>query len=208
MKKTTVFCFSVYLFTATFVAIPFLSLAQTVMPDKMNVFYIGVDNPVTIGSTTGWDKTTVSMTNGTISGNGSARNVRVSKIGKATITVVADKKPINFEFRVKRIPNPIFKIGAGLSRMPAVEFKSQFFCRAEIENFDFDVRFNIVSADVYFSGANFPSVATATITDNSLSGLSEFMSRCGPGSSVSFENIKVKGPDGVRTIKGETIALY
>ncbi len=25
----------------------------------MNVFYIGVHNPVTIGSATGWDKTTV-----------------------------------------------------------------------------------------------------------------------------------------------------
>ncbi|MEI2748529.1 MAG: gliding motility protein GldM [Ferruginibacter sp.] len=44
-----------------------------VMLDKMNVFYIGVDNPVTIGSPTGWDKTTVSMSGGTISGNGSAR---------------------------------------------------------------------------------------------------------------------------------------
>ena len=31
-----------------------------VMLDKMNVFYIGVDNPVTIGSPTGWDKTNVS----------------------------------------------------------------------------------------------------------------------------------------------------
>ena len=37
------------------------------MLDKMNVFYIGVDNPVTISSGTGWDKTTVSMTGGTIS---------------------------------------------------------------------------------------------------------------------------------------------
>ena len=59
-----------------------------VQPDKMNVFYIGVDNPVTIGSPTGWDKTTVSMNNGTITGNGSARIVRVSAIGKATITEI------------------------------------------------------------------------------------------------------------------------
>ncbi len=44
-----------------------------VMLDKMNVFYIGVDNPVTIGSPTGWDKTNVSMSGGTISGTGSKR---------------------------------------------------------------------------------------------------------------------------------------
>jgi hypothetical protein len=32
-----------------------------VMADKMNVFYIGVPNPVTIGSPTGWDRTQVSI---------------------------------------------------------------------------------------------------------------------------------------------------
>ena len=179
-----------------------------VMPDKMNVFYIGVDNPVTIGSPTGWDKTTVSMTNGTISGNGSVRTVRVSAIGKASITVVADKKPTTFEFRVKKIPDPIFKVGSGKVRMPSVEFKSQQFCRAELENFDFDLRFNVTSATVYFSGANFPNVATATLQGNNLAPLSTYMSRCGPGSVITFDNVKVQGPDGPRTIEGKSIALY
>jgi hypothetical protein len=179
-----------------------------VMPDKMNVFYIGVDNPVTIGSPTGWDKTTVSMTNGTITGNGSVRTVRVTAIGKASITVNADKKPTTFEFRVKRIPDPVFKVGSGKVRMPSVEFKSQQFCRAELENFDFDLRFNVVSATVYFSGANFPNVATATIQGNNLAPLSSFISRCGPGSVVTFDNVKVQGPDGLRPIEGKSIALY
>jgi gliding motility-associated protein GldM len=179
-----------------------------VMPDKMNVFYIGVDNPVTIGSPTGWDKTTVTMTNGTISGNGSVRTVRVSTIGKSSITVVADKKPTTFEFRVKKIPDPIFKVGSGKVRMPSVEFKSQQFCRAELENFDFDLRFNVTSATVYFSGANFPNVATATLQGNNLAPLSTYMSRCGPGSVITFDNVKVQGPDGPRTIEGKSIALY
>ncbi len=179
-----------------------------VMLDKMNVFYIGVDNPVTIGSPTGWDRTTVSMTGGTISGNGSARTVRVSAIGKATITVNADKKATSFEFRVKKIPDPIFKVGSGKVRMPSVEFKSQQFCRAELEQFDFDLKFNVVSATVYFSGANFPNVATSTINGNNLSGLQSFISRCGPGSVVTFDNVKVQGPDGVRSIEGKSIALY
>jgi gliding motility-associated protein GldM len=179
-----------------------------VMLDKMNVFYIGVDNPVTIGSPTGWDKTTVSMTGGTISGTGSARTVRVSAIGKANITVVADKKPTSFEFRIKKIPDPVFKVGSGKVRMPSVEFKSQQFCRAELENFDFALNFSIVSATVYFSGANFPNVAQTTINGNNLAGLATFISRCGPGSVVTFDNVKVQGPDGVRSIDGKSIALY
>ncbi len=179
-----------------------------VMLDKMNVFYIGVDNPVTIGSPTGWDKTTVSMAGGTISGTGSKRMVRVPAVGAASITVVADKASSKFEFRVKRIPDPVFKVGSGKVRMPSVEFKNQQFCRAELENFDFDLKFNVVSATVYFSGANFPNVATTAITGNSLGSLATFISRCGPGSVVTFDNVKVQGPDGVRGIDGKSIALY
>lgn len=179
-----------------------------VMLDKMNVFYIGVDNPVTIGSPTGWDKTNVSMTGGTISGSGSARTVRVSAIGKASINVNADKKSTSFEFRVKRIPDPVFKVGSGKVRMPSVEFKSQQFCRAELENFDFDLKFQIVSATVYFSGANFPNVIPMALTGNNLSPLSSLMAKCGPGSVITFDNVKVQGPDGIRSIDGKSIALY
>jgi gliding motility-associated protein GldM len=179
-----------------------------VMLDKMNVFYIGVDNPVTIGSPTGWDKTTVSMSGGTISGTGSKRTVRVSAIGPASINVVADGKPSKFEFRVKKIPDPVFKIGSGKARVPAVEFKNQQFCRADLENFDFDLKFNIVSATVYFSGANFPNVTPSSISSNNLSALSALMQRAGPGTSVTFTNIKVAGPDGTRTIDERGITLY
>ncbi|MEO8769274.1 MAG: gliding motility protein GldM [Ferruginibacter sp.] len=179
-----------------------------VMLDKMNVFYIGVDNPVTIGSPTGWDKTTVSMTGGTISGTGSKRNVRVTAVGPASITVAPQGKGLSFPFRVKRIPDPVFKVASGKVRMTSVEFKNQQFCRAELENFDFDLKFNVVSATVYFSGANFPNVVTSAITGNSLAGLSAFMARCGPGSVVTFDNVKVNGPDGVRGIDGKSIALY
>ena len=179
-----------------------------VMLDKMNGFYIGVDNPVTIGSPTGWDKTTVSMSGGTISGTGSKRTVRVTALGKASINVVADGKPNSFEFRVKRIPDPIFKIGSGKARVPAVEFKSQKFCRAELENFDFALTFNVVGATVYFSGANFPNVTPASISSNNLGSLEALINRCGPGSSVTFTNIKVSGPDGTRTIDERSITLY
>jgi gliding motility-associated protein GldM len=179
-----------------------------VMLDKMNVFYIGVDNPVTISSGTGWDKTTVSMSGGSISGSNSNRTVRVSSVGAASITVSADGKSNKFDFRVKRIPDPVFKVGDGKIRMPAVAFKAQDFCRAELENFDFDTKYAVTSATVYFSGANFPSVQTASISSNSLASVKALIARCGPGSVISFDNVKVTGPDGSRTIDGKSIALY
>ena len=181
-----------------------------VMLDKMNVFYIGVPNPVSISSGTGWDKTHVSMSGGSISPAGAPGKftVTVSAVGAASITVDADGKKSSYDFRVKRIPDPVFKVGDGKVRMPSVSFKSQQYCRAELENFDFDTKYSIVSATVYFSGANFPNVATAQINGNGLAGLSNFITRCGPGSVVTFDNVKVSGPDGVRVIEGKSIALY
>jgi gliding motility-associated protein GldM len=179
-----------------------------VMLDKMNVFYIGVDNPVTVGSPTGWDKTHVTIDGGTITGNASAKIVRVSKVGPVIVHVVADGKPTDFKFRVKRIPDPVFKVASGKARMPSVEFKNQQYCRAELENFDFDLKYNVVGATVYFSGANFPNVAQAQITGNNLLALDSYMKRCGPGSVVTFDNIKVNGPDGQRVIDGKSFALY
>lgn len=181
-----------------------------VMADKMNVFYIGVDNPVTIGSPKGWDKTNVSMSGGTISGSGSKRTVRVTALGSANIVVTAEgSAPTSFPFRIKRIPDPVFKIGSGKARVPAVEFKSQQFCRADLgDDFLFDLKFNVVSATVYFSGANFPNVTPGSINGNSLASISSLIARCGPGSSITFVNIKVQGPDGVRTIDERSFTLY
>lgn len=183
-----------------------------VMLDKMNVFYIGVDNPVTVSSGTGWDKTKVSMSGGSLSpaGGPGRFNVRVSTVGKASITVNADGKASTYDFRVKRIPDPVFMVGASKGgRVQSVMFKNQQFCRADLENFDFDARFSVISATVYFNGANFPNVQVATISGGSLAGLSAQLAKCIPGTGVTFDNVKVQGPDGtVRVIQGPGFILY
>ncbi len=173
-----------------------------VMLDKMNVFYIGVPNPVTIGSPSGWDKTSVSMSGGSISGTGSNRVVSVSSPGTATINVSADGKASSFTFRIKRIPDPIIKVGTGSPRMQSAAFKAQQYIRADLENFDFDARFSVLGGTVYFSGAGFSRPEQGSFSGNSLGGLSALISRCQPGSAVTIENVKVQGPDGtIRTIQ-------
>ena len=119
-------------------------------------------------------------------------------------------KPSTFDFRIKRIPDPILKVGpSGGGRIQSVVFKNQQFARADLENFDFDARFSVVSATIYFSGANFPSVQSATISGGSLAGISAQLQKCIPGSSVTFDNVKVQGPDNVvRSIPGPGFILY
>ena len=184
-----------------------------VMLDKMNVFYIGVDNPVTISSGTGWDKTKVSPGPGislSPSGGPGKYIVKATTVGKTSITVNADGKASTYEFRVKRIPDPVFKVGPSAGgRMQSVVFKNQQFCRAELENFDFAAGFSVISATVYFAGANFSNVQTATISGGSLAPISAQLAKCIPGTSITFDNVKVQGPDGtVRVIQGPGFILY
>ena len=183
-----------------------------VMLDKMNVFYIGVDNPVTVSSGTGWDKTKVIMSGGTLSSGGGPGKytVRVSSPGKASITVNADGKASTYEFRIKNIPAPVLMVGPNEGgRVQSVVFKNQQFARAELRNFDFEYRYNVVSATVYFSGANFASVQTANISGGSLAGIQAQLAKCIPGTAVTFDNVKVQGPGGpVISIPGPGFILY
>jgi gliding motility-associated protein GldM len=183
-----------------------------VMLDKMNVFYIGVPNPVTISSGTGWDKTHVSMAGGSLTPAGAPGKyiVKVNSVGKASITVNADGKASTYDFRVKRIPDPIVKVGPSSGgRIQSVIFKNQNFARADLEGFDFDAHFNIVSATMYFSGANFSNVQSAEIHGGSLEGVKSLLQKSIPGTSVTFDNVKVQGPDGiVRSIPGPGFILY
>ena len=102
-----------------------------------------------------------------------------------------------------------FQDGPGCGRISSVVFKNQDYCRAELENFEFDAHFSVVSATVYFSGANFKSVEKGFITSNSLKPIKNLMKRCLPGSIVVFDDVKVKGPDNlIRTIQGLSLTLY
>ncbi len=102
-----------------------------------------------------------------------------------------------------------FQHGAGFTKMSAVEFKNQDYCRAELENFEFDAHYTVVSATVYFSGANFRNTEKGFIISSNLKPIKQFMSRCIPGSMVLFDEIKVKGPDNkITSIQGLQLSLF
>ena len=138
MKKPL---FIAFLFTISF------AHAQSVViaADKMNVFYLGVDNPVAIAvEGISDDKLTVSIDNGTIKRTGRGEyTARLDSTGIAHITVEWDGKKRLMPFRVKPIPDPTIK---GLRNpthgIPKPEFRGLF---AVVENFDIDARCSVKS---------------------------------------------------------------
>lgn len=125
--------------------------AATVSASKMNVFYIGVDNPVEIavaGVSSNQIKVDINGGGGTINRNGDGTyTVRVSSVGKASINVSAPGLTYSKEFRVKRIPDPAATLSGSNKlrggRVGDGEFKAYTGVSAILDNFDFDARCEI-----------------------------------------------------------------
>ncbi len=194
--------------TDSYLKIPFKHQYQvtvpsvSVSPTKMNVFYMGVDNPVDVtASGVAPDKVKVSMTGGSIKSKGNGKYiVRVKSGTKAKITVTADGRRLGSkDFRIKRVPDPVAVIGSGKNKrgglMPKATLVNMRGIRAEMENFDFDLSFRITSFRVTCIIDGFDE------TERSSSG--KFNSRqkniirkAKRGSRVILEEIRAKGPDG------------
>lgn len=175
-----------------------------VSPDKMNVFYIGVDNPVSI-SVPGFpdEKVSATITSGTITGGRGKYIVNVTQPGKTTV-IVSAKQPDgstrqmgSVEFRVKRVPDPIAKVGdqAG-GNIAASKFKVQRGLVAVLENFDFDIKFQIVGFEMTYGAKRQDLVSARTNGPLFDAKMLEFINRAKPGDTFYFDDIKAKGPDG------------
>jgi gliding motility-associated protein GldM len=125
--------------------------AASIGLDKMNVLYIGVDNPVTISATSGGaEKLTATLTGATGSINkvtGSSFNARVTSISDdCWITVFVDGKVAGKQkFRTRTIPRPIAVVGSYESgaSVAAGAFKAQAGVGAGIKDFPFELNYKV-----------------------------------------------------------------
>jgi len=175
-----------------------------VSPTKMNVFYIGVDNPVDV-SVPGVPPGKVSpfiTGGGSIVRSGNGYVVRVKSTGKVNVGATAEldgqkKNMGSKEFRVKKVPDPIAKVGGERGGSVSKNWlAAQTGVAAVMENFDFDLRFNVVgfnvSAVLKGGYAEDARSTGATFTGQQQSLIRQIQS----GRKVYIEDIKAKGPDG------------
>lgn len=177
--------------------------------DKMNVFYIGVPNPITI-TAAGYSVEDVSLTvpNADLTPTGKGKyDVKVSTPGKVLATIMAKTasgmKQVGqpMEIRVKTIPDPVAKVGGKTGGpVPVNVFKAQSGVVALLENFDFDAKFKVLSYDFSYlpkKGDYQPlgSVKGALFSNNqAVDRYIRDIARM--GDKVFIENIKAVGPDG------------
>jgi gliding motility-associated protein GldM len=169
--------------------------------DKMNVFYIGVDNPVSVNAAgVRTADLNVSMSNGSISGSNGAYTVRVSApAGRTTVSVKSNKGKVLAakEYRVKFIPDPEPRVGnKKAGAMPAGEMKAQMGVAAILENFDFDAKFEVLSFNIGIAAKREDFVLLPNSGAIFSSAVKAALGKVKPGDIVYVEEIKVRGPDG------------
>lgn len=175
-----------------------------VSPTKMNVLYIGVENPIEI-SVPGFrdDQISASISGGSIYRSGKGAWVaKVTTPGKVNISVSVkdDKGQVRSmgskEFRVKRIPDPVATIagkkGGSISKGLLL---AQAGVQATLEGFDFDLKFTVTEFTVSATINGFVKDAPAKgnkFTPEQIALINQVQR----GKKVYIENVKAAGPDG------------
>ncbi len=177
--------------------------SATISASKMNVFYIGVDNPVEV-SVAGVpsNKVQVNMTGGggKIKKNGDGTftvnvNKPTAKGQFAKVNISASGFTASKDFRVKRIPDPIPKLSKSRGgAMSSGEFKVQGGVIPALEGFDFDAKCKIDG----FQVVRVPRRADAEIAINPggryTGDAKRIVSKATAGDRFFFEKIKCKCP--------------
>lgn len=175
--------------------------SATVAATKMNVFYIGVDNPVEVSAP--------GVAAEDIDVRGSGLSIRKSGSGyivtakspnpKAEISVYKKGESTKLgsaTFRVKRLPDPVASVlGIREGLVSRGQLAAITFVKAEMDNFDFDLRVEVQSFDLTMNiDGDLRTVnGKGKMLDAQMQNL---LKRAKPGGKVYFENIKAKMPDG------------
>ncbi len=175
----------------------------TVSPLKMNVFYIGVDNPVAVSAAgVASNDIKVSMSGaggGSIKPKDGNYNVRVQRPTKknefAKINITAPGLNESRDFRVKRIPDPVPKLGKDRGgAMPSGQFKVMPGVFPVLEGFDFDAKCDITE----FVVVRAPKRQDVQIERNTGGKynpkVKALVQKAKGGDKYFFENIKCKCP--------------
>ncbi len=178
--------------------------AASVSPTKMNVFYIGLENPVSVSAAgVASNKVFPSISAGTISGGGSSYIVKVTTPGTVNVSVAAEvdgkrTQMGSFPFRVKYVPDPIPQAGGmATGQIASGTFKATGGIIATLKDFDFDLRFNIVRFRmIYLAARQDPKVEFST--GPAWTGtMQNYINSAKPGDTFIFDEIQARGPDGI-----------
>lgn len=191
-----------YTTTATYeVARP----SAVVSPEKMNVLYIGIPNPLAISAPgIPLNKLHLSISQGSVSAASTGHYMAsVHTLGTATVTVSGEVSPGKTAtlgstlFRVKRIPDPKFSFaGRSGGTTSAANIRAQDYVFAKLDNFEFDAKFNVTRFTLMVIKPRQDAIIIPGSGNTLSSQMHQVLNTVIPGTAVVFKDITAVGPDG------------
>lgn len=173
---------------------------------KMNVVYVGVDNPIQV-SVAGLSSAEyrVQTDKGSLFSTGVGKyNLKVPVPGEVTLSVYTKTGPAKFKqtFRAKRIPDPVPALGAKFTCSDTIDlgiFKAQAGIWLGHENLDYDTRCEILGYKITHIGADYVEgkMFTKSVRNKGarFGDQAKFLiSEAGPDDIFIFNEIKAKCP--------------
>ncbi|MDX1666151.1 MAG: gliding motility protein GldM [Saprospiraceae bacterium] len=171
-----------------------------VSADKMNVFYIGVENPVSVSAAG------ISSNDLNVSINGGGGRIR--KVGSnnyvVTVSSVSDDVRINVSgggltdsklFRSKRIPDPVARLGnEEEGAIGNGTFKAQQGVIAWLDNFDFDAKCDIAGFTLTYVAPRQDPVPVVNGGARFNEKAQRLVRMAKPGDTYYFDNVRARCP--------------
>jgi len=170
--------------------------------NKMNVCYIGVDNPLQI-AVDGVPSSQLSVRlkgEGSISGSNGQYVARFLQPGTAQIEVYRQRGGtqtllVSKEYRIKRVPDPIPVMGGmkggAISLEQLLKYKE---LTALLANFDYDAVCNVVGFEITILPVGTDAVSMPVQSNVLPEAMRERMKELTPGAAVFFDDVLVKCP--------------
>jgi gliding motility-associated protein GldM len=184
--------------------------SAVVSPDKMNVFYMGVNNPVSVSAPgIAKEKLKVSVSGGTISGANGNYNIKVSGGTEATVTISAEIEAGKSQvlgatkFRIKKVPNPIATFaGKASGQISSASARGTNLLEAELKDFDFDLKFRVIKFNLFITRPRQDPLFYQSNDGNFSGSIKQNIAGLNPGDVINFQSIVVAGEDGTtRTLE-------
>jgi hypothetical protein len=166
------------------------------MLDKQKVFYVGVENPITIAlrgvddqdlKVTGIGLDIEDKTNGHYI-------VSAKKSGLGSIVVSMGDFSEKFDFQLKRIPDPVPRLGNLHHGDNGITLHNLGGIAAILENFDYEAKCEVTKYNVTYFGKGKDPVTKSNNGARFNAEISEMVKKGVPGDSYYFEDIKAICP--------------
>jgi gliding motility-associated protein GldM len=181
-----------------------------VSPTKMNVVYRGIENPISVSSAgIPQDKLDVRMTNGTIEHKGNEFIVVPGDGRICELSVFVNEKNMGTrQLRVKDLPTPTPQLDviSGKTATKSELLASQGILAVMPRDFDFDLRFRVVSFSIFAVDTNGYVMEEESKSETFTPRQKQMFNRLRSGQRVTFTDIKAVGPGG-KTIELSDLSI-